>query len=73
MNFRQTPNPGNIRRQQHYRLAKLPSLQIYFLGKVGKICVVMWADAYNCGVRFTDDKNLCDVEVPYDCLEYVGG
>lgn len=71
MNFRQIPNLSSARRNQQYRLIKLPSLHIFFLGKVGKICRIMWIDNYNCGVKFNDEN--VDIEVPYDCLEYVGG
>lgn len=71
MNFRQTPTPNTVRRNQQYRLAKLPTINIFFLGKVGKICKITYADSCFCGVIFNDEK--ADIEVPYNCLEYVGG
>ena len=70
MQFRQIPTPNVVRRNQQYRLIKLPTVNIFFLGKVGKICKITYADSYTCGVIFSDEKG--DVEVPYNCLEYVG-
>ena len=72
MEFRQEPSCDTAKRNQQYRLAKLPILNIYFLGKVGKICRIVWIDTFDCGVTFNDEKG-CDVQVPYNCLEYVGG